>query len=191
MQRAVSLRRLIGLLVSLAPATASAQTAPPPTAPQVPAAAPNVAYSAPMSPQPLPDELTRARLIWTTMVAVQQANESGNYSVLRDIAAPQFQLVNDPSKLTEVFAGIRATHIDLSDTLLLAPTYSALPAIDNRGMLHLEGGFGLRPTAALFNLTFQWVSNRWKLFGISLGARSIATGVPPPAPPPPAARVKR
>lgn len=178
--------RIAGALVSLVPGTALAQAAPPaPT----PGPAPPVAYSAPVSTQPLPDELTRARLIWSTMVAVEQANESGNYSVLRDISSPSFQVVNDPSKLTQIFAGIRSTNIDLSNVLLLAPTYSTAPVIDNRGMLHLEGGFGLRPTAVLFSFTYQWVSNRWRLFGISLGARSISSGfttAPAPAPASPA-----
>jgi hypothetical protein len=77
---------------------------------------PSVAYSAPVSTQPLPDELTRAKLIWTTMVAIEQANESGNYSVLRDIASPSFQVANDPSRLTQIFAGIRSANIDLSNT---------------------------------------------------------------------------
>lgn len=163
-------------MAALVPGTASAQSAPAVAPPQ---AAPPVAYSAPVSTQPLPDELQRARLIWTTMVAIQQANESGNYSVLRDISAPAFQMVNDPSKLGQVFNGIRATNVDLSNTLLLAPTYTRPPGIDNQGMMHLEGGFGLRPTAVLFSLTFQWVSNRWKLFGVSVGARSIASGVSP------------
>jgi hypothetical protein len=52
-------------------------------------------------------------------------------------------------------------------------------------MLRLSGAFGLRPTAVLFDLTFQWVSNRWRLFGVSLGARSISSGfAPAPAPAP-------
>jgi len=167
-------------------AAARAQSAPPPVvAPS--GAPPNVAYSAPVSTQPLPDELTRAKLIWTTMIAIEQANESGNYSVLRDISSPSFQVANDPSRLTEIFAGIRSTNIDLSNTLLLAPSYRQPPGIDGKGMMHLNGAFGLRPTAVLFDLTFQWVANRWKLFGVSLGARSISTGfTPAPAPATPA-----
>src|SRR3569623_1629176 len=171
--------RIAGALVSLVPGTALAQAAPP-----TPEPAPPVAYCAPVSTQPLPDELTRARLIWSTMVAVEQANESGNYSVLRDISSPSIQVVNAPSTLAQIFAGIRSTNIDLSNVLLLAPPYSPAPAIDNRGMLHLEGGFGLRPTAVLFSLTYQWGSNRWRLCGISLGARSISSGFTTPAPTP-------
>ena len=119
------------------------------------------------------------------MIAIEQANESGNYSVLRDISSPSFQMANDPSRLTQIFAGIRSTNIDLSNTLLLAPTYSQPPGIDGKGMMHLSGGFGLRPTAVLFDLTFQWVANRWRLFAVSLGARTISTGQPiaPPAAP--------
>lgn len=182
MLRTLAFRCIVGASVALVSETASAQTAPP-GAP-APAPAPNTTYSAPVSTQPLPDELQRARLIWSVMLAVQQANESGNYSVLRDISSPSFQTANDPSRLSQIFAGIRSTNIDLSNTLLLAPTYTRPPGIDNKGMMHLEGGFGLRPTAVLFSLTFQWVSNRWKLFGISLGARSIPSGISPPAAPP-------
>ncbi|MDV3455842.1 hypothetical protein RZN05_02515 [Sphingomonas sp. HF-S4] len=117
----------------------------------------------------------RARLIWSTMIAVEQANESGNYSVMRDIAAPDFQTQNDPAKLTAIFAGIRATNVDLSDTLMLSPTYTQTPSVDAQGMMHLVGGFGLRPTAILFDLTFQWVTNRWKLYRVAMGARSISS----------------
>lgn len=178
---------IAGAMVALVPASASAQAAPATTPAQVPAPTAGVAYSAPVSTQPLPDELTRARLIWSTMIAVEQANESGNYSVLRDIASPSFQAANDPSRLTQIFAGIRSTHIDLSNALLLAPSYSRPPTIDSHGMLHLTGTFGLRPTAVLFDLTFQWVMNRWTLFGISLGARTITSGYAeqPPAGPTP------
>jgi len=57
----------------------------------------------------------------------------------------------------------------------LAPSYRS-PAIDSKRMLRLSGAFRLRPTAVLFDLTFQWVSNRWRPFGVSLGGRSISSG---------------
>lgn len=83
----------------------------------------------------------------------------------------------------QIFAGIRSTNIDLSNALLLAPSCRQPLAIDSKRMLRLSGAFGLRSTAVLFDLTFQWVSNRWRLFGVSLGARSISSGFgPSPAP---------
>jgi hypothetical protein len=172
---------IAGALCALAPEMASAQAGS--LGKPVATPAPDVPFSAPVSTQPLPDELTRARLIWSTMIAVQQADESGNYSVLRDIAAPSFQIMNDPSRLSQLFAGIRSTYIDLSDTLFLSPKYAQSPSIDRQGRLHLIGAFGLRPTAILFDFTYEWVSNRWKLFGVSLGAQSLPSGLAPPSPP--------
>ena len=61
-------------LSALMPAALLAQTAAPP----------------PASSQPVPGELELAKLIWSTMAAVDHANQSGNYSVLRDISAPAF-----------------------------------------------------------------------------------------------------
>jgi len=70
----------------------------------------------------------------------------------------------------------------------LAQNFRAPDTIDDKGMLCLNGAFGLRPIAVLLDLTFQRVSNRWRLFGMSLGARSISSGFgasPAPAPAPP------
>lgn len=173
---------LLATLSVLAPSAALAQVAPPVAGP-APAPPSSVSYSAPVSTAPLPDETMRARLIWSTMIAIQQANESGNYTVLRDIAAPEFQAMNDPSRLSQIFAGIRSTHIDLSETLLRAPTYTQSPTIDKAGRMHLTGAFGLRPTGVFYDLTFEWVSNQWKLFGVSLGAQSLPSGFAAKLPP--------
>src|SRR5690606_8462164 len=57
----------------------------------------------PPSAQPVPGSLELAKLIWSTIAAVDHANRSGNYSVLRDISAQGFQINNDPSRLAEIF----------------------------------------------------------------------------------------
>src|SRR5690349_7835689 len=77
----------------------------------------------PPSAQPVPGSLELAKMVWSTLAAVDHANRSGNYSVLRDISAQGFQINNDPARLGEIFAGVRASRIDLSDVLLVAPTY--------------------------------------------------------------------
>jgi hypothetical protein len=140
----------------------------------------------PVSSVPVPDELEMSKLIWTTMAAVDHANLSGNYSVLRDLAAPGFQMANDPAKLTQIFTSLRLSGVDLSNTLLLGPTYTMPPRLEQPGLLRVKGLFGLRPTAIAFDLYFQWVNGRWRLFGVSIAPASIATQQPgpPPAPAP-------
>lgn len=128
---------------------------------------------------PVPGELELSKLIWSTMAAVDHANQAGNYSVLRDLAAPGFQIQNDPARLAEIFAPVRATRIDLSNTLLLAPTYTAAPQVVSAGVLRVQGFFGLRPTAIGFDLYYQWVQGKWRLFGVSITPSQIANEQPP------------
>ncbi|PHR18580.1 MAG: hypothetical protein COA41_09190 [Sphingopyxis sp.] len=136
----------------------------------------------PVSSQPVPNGLELSKLIWSTMAAVDHANQSGNYSVLRDNAAPGFQIINNPARLSEIFAGLRASRIDLSNTLLLAPTYSAPPAVVEKDVIRVRGAFGLRPTAISFDLYYQWVQGKWRLYGVSIGQESIANIQPETAP---------
>ena len=128
----------------------------------------------PVSSQPVPGGLELSKLIWTTMAAIDHANQSGNYSVLRDNAAPGFQIINNPARLAEIFAGLRTSRIDLSNTLLLAPSYSAPPAVVEKDVIRVRGAFGLRPTAITFDLFYQWVQGKWRLYGVSIGQESIA-----------------
>jgi hypothetical protein len=131
------------------------------------AQAPQPAAQAPVS-GPIPDDLQMARMVWSTMVAVDQANHAGNYSVLRDLSAPGFQAANDGAKLTQIFASLRGSGVDLTTTLLIPPTYRAKPALVRADMLHAQGYFALRPTAINFDLYYQWVGDQWRLFGISI-----------------------
>jgi hypothetical protein len=155
---------------------AFAQSAP------APQASPGVA---PASAVPVPDDLTLAKLIWVTMAAVDNANQAGNYSVLRDLAAPGFQINNDAAKLTQIFATLRASGIDLSNTLLLAPTYSGPPTIPQPGIFRVRGYFGLRPTAIMFDLHYQWIYGKWRLFGVSIAPATMTNVQPAPQSPPP------
>jgi hypothetical protein len=162
---------LIG--IGAMPAVAQVQQQPPP--------GPGVAQPL-VSPMPVPNQLELSKLIWSTIAAVDHANMAGNYSVLRDLAAPGFQTANDAARLTQIFAGVRQSGIDLSNALLLAPTYSAPPTMVAPDVLRVQGGFGLRPTAILFDLHYQWVGGRWRLFGISIGTQGIASEQPAPPP---------
>ncbi len=136
--------------------------------------------------QPVPSDLEMAKLVWSTMAAVDHANRSGNYSVLRDISANGFQINNDPSRLAQIFSGIRTARIDLGNALLVAPTYLAAPQQIQADIFEVKGVFALRPTQIYFDMYFQWEQGRWKLFGISLEPRALPTQLPgpPPAPQP-------
>ena len=140
------------------PAAAGAQGQPP-------AALPG---QAPPAARPVPSDMELARLIWATMITVDNANKSGNYSVLRDSSAQGFQIQNDPATLAQIFAGLRNNRVDLSPTLLVPPTYSAPAQYLEGDIIRAQGRFLLRPTAIGFDVLYQWEQGRWKLFGIDI-----------------------
>lgn len=158
------------LLLTSAPGIAQTpdadKKAPPPAdAKQAPAA----------SAAQMPDAYKLELLIRTTIIALNQANATGNYTVLRDLASPNFQSANDPARLAEIFAGLRARKLDLSPILVFPPKLVQPPAIGPDGRLRLTGFFDTKPERVIFDLMFEQVERDWRLFGVALE-------VAPPAP---------
>lgn len=152
-------------------------------APAAIAHTPTAPLQPPLSAQPVPSELELAKMIWSTLAMLDHANRSGNYSVLRDTSATGFQIQNDPARLAEIFSSIRQSRVDLSNALIVAPTYTAAPALLQPDVFQVKGFFQLRPTPIFFDLYFQWEQGRWKLFGISInpGTMSEPGALPRPA----------
>ena len=110
------------------------------------------------------------------MAAVDHANTTGNYSVLRDLGAPSFQSNNNAATLAGVFQAIRNSRVDLGNTLLVTPSYDIAPTLIEGRLMRVRGVFPLRPDAIAFDMLFQPYNGRWLLFGISVAPV-------PPAPP--------
>lgn len=113
------------------------------------------------------DQSVVDKLVWSTLIALDQANRTGNYSVLRDLGAPSFQTRNSAATLGGIFAALRDQRVDLSNTLMVSPVYLQPPAIQGAA-LRAKGIFPLRPSTIGFDLLFEDVSGEWRLLGISV-----------------------
>jgi hypothetical protein len=137
-------------------------------------------------------------LVRNTILALDQANKTGNYTVLRDLGAPGFQ-ANTAARLAEIFASQRRDNLDLSGVAVIDPQLTVLPQIEANGMMRMAGFFPSVPQQVNFEMLFAPVSGQWRLFGLSVNIGqsgpaapqpSSAAAAPPPAPattPPPAA----
>jgi hypothetical protein len=147
---------------------------------------PSVAPAAP-TPPPRPVEIDKNSaliLIRTTLIALQQANQTGNYSVLYGISAPGFQSVNSPERLSQIFANLRAKNFDLSGVVVLEPQLTVLPEIYSNGTMRMAGFFPSVPMQVYFELQFTPVQGRWRLIAIAVdvgGATPAAPSTPNPA----------
>ena len=123
------------------------------------------------APQPtVPSDDVLLLLIRSTLIALNQANVTGNYSVLRDLAAPSFREANSLEKLTQIFARMRQRNLDLAPILLIQPKLYRKAEITPKGMLRITGFFEIDPERVNFDLLYQPVQGRWRLFGISANA---------------------
>lgn len=127
-------------------------------------------------------------LVRSALLAVDQANKTGNYTVLRDLGAPGLQ-ANTAAQLAEIFASQRKRGLDLAGVAVLEPQLTLLPQIETNGMLHMAGFFPSVPLRLNFELLFAPADHQWKLFGISvdLGNNSPQAPDGPQAPAPTAA----
>jgi hypothetical protein len=105
-------------------------------------------------------------LVRSVLLTLNDANRSGNYTVLRDLAAPDFQARNSAADLALSFADLRQRNFDLFAVALIAPEFTAEAAFDASGKLRMAGFFATRPLRIKFDLTFQNVNGQWRLFAV-------------------------
>jgi hypothetical protein len=166
MVRRGAIRIACALLIAVGPAQAALGQA-------RPRAAPAPATARPAAPAavnlPAPDRLTSLKMLWSMMAAVDHANRTGNYSVLRDLGSAAFQSRNNPANLAAIFAGLRERNVDLADTLVVTPNWDIAPTLIQPQVLRMRGSFPLRPAAIAFDLLFTW-DQGWRLDAIAVQA---------------------
>ncbi len=119
-------------------------------------------------PPAVPDAKALQILVRNTVIAVNHGNLTGNYTVLRDLAAPGFASVNDASRLASIFRAWRDDDIDLSPIVLFDPVWTVDPRLDKKRRLRLKGYFATQPLQINFDLAYELIDNRWRLWGIAL-----------------------
>lgn len=127
-----------------------------------------------------PDSLSALKLIWSTMAALDHANQTGNYSVLRDLGAPSFQANNSAATLASTFQALRNQRVDVANALIVTPSFEIAPTMIEGGLLRTRGSFPLRPNPIGFDLLFQNVGGQWRLFGIAVVPLPTQQPSPPP-----------
>ena len=126
-------------------------------------------------------------LIRSSLVALGQANQTGNYTVLNQLGSANFRRNNTPERLAQIFAPFRSNNIDLSVVVFVTPQLTEAPRFEN-GRLRLIGYFPTRPMRVTFDLMFEPDGGQWKLFGLGVDLEQVVAapnaGVRPIAPGP-------
>ncbi|WP_454628116.1 hypothetical protein [Bradyrhizobium cenepequi] len=153
------------------PATARAQSDAAAAATKSAPAAPGTPASPKRPAQVSIDQATL--LVRATLLTLNDANRSGNYTVLRDLAAPEFQAKNSAADLALVFTEMRQTNLNLFSVILLTPQLTAAPEVDTGGRLRLSGFVPSRPKQVKFDLVFEATAGQWKLLNIGISTPQV------------------
>jgi hypothetical protein len=172
---------LVSLLLAAAPRHVVAQnrTQPPVVQPKQPSAQPAQAAAPELV---IPSAEIIVMLIRSTLLSLNDALRTGNYTVLRDLASPSFRETNNAGRLHEIFSGLSGQRIDLAAVAILAPKLPQSPSIDQSKRLHIAGYFPGEPIQVNFELVFEVVANQWRIYGISVNpAKPVSADAAPPA----------
>jgi hypothetical protein len=127
----------------------------------------------------MPDAEKIVLLVRNSLITLNDALQTGNFTVLRDMGAPGFREVNSAARLSQIFAGLVAKKVDLSAVAVIAPQLGQGPRLDQeKGMLHLKGYFPGDPVQINFELLYQAVNGHWRLFGISVQPGAAQSSAP-------------
>ena len=102
------------------------------------------------------------------MMALDQANKTGNYSVLRDPGEPDFILNNTVAHLADTFALLRNQKLDMSNAAILEPQITLQPQVEPNGMLHFAGFYPAGANQLKFEFLLQAVNQQWRLYGLAV-----------------------
>jgi len=117
----------------------------------------------------MPSAETIVLLLRNTLITLNDALQTGNYTVLRDRGAPGFSNANSAAKLSQIFANLQSRGIDMSVVSVLTPQLTEAPTLDQKAhMLRLKGYFPSQPVQINFEILYQVVGGRWRLFGMAV-----------------------
>lgn len=117
---------------------------------------------------PMPDKALAYSLIFEIIIAVNNANLTENYSVLRGLGAPDFQKKYDEEELDQLFAPLRQQKINLRQVVLVKPIITKSQYQPVKKLFRLKGHLPTTPVAAHFEIQFQYFQNRWRLYALNL-----------------------
>lgn len=115
----------------------------------------------------LPGEGVRDMLIVGTLLRFSDANQSGNYAVLRDLASRQFKSEYSAQSLSDAFKSFQNRDLKLDEVAIRDIDVADGGELIHDGVLRLEGHINLARFRLNYLLRFIYEDGAWKLYGLS------------------------
>lgn len=123
--------------------------------------------------QQVPQQEVLVILVQSTLLALNHANLTNDYSVMMKLSAGAMQTPQAAAQYSTGFAGFRENRIDMAPVLIYQPEWVYTPVIQD-GLLRLVGRFPTRPQEVAFDLSYIYEGNKWHVAVISVDIRDPA-----------------
>jgi len=131
------------------------------------------AFLAPAYAADVPSDDEQDVMIRSTLATFNDANMTGNYSILIAKASKQFQEQMSAEKLAAGTENFRKNHLFFESIVTDDYESSEKATIDQEGALNLAGVFKGDEIKVTYKLRFVQNANQWKLIGINVNATKI------------------
>lgn len=121
----------------------------------------------------VPSALIQEVLIKTYLLTLNDANITGDYTVLQARLAKPFRDQFDAARLKKVFKSFTEKKIDYGIIAAKKPIASSDSKIDNRGALILRGYFDTKPSRISYELDFVPSEGEWKPIKINVHVKPV------------------
>lgn len=135
-----------------------------------------------LSDRPIPTFASKSKpydpaalyLVRSTLMSLDDANQTGNYEVLRLLGSNSFQAANSASDLARIFSAQRDAGLDLAVAALQSPHQMAEPTIGADRLLRLSGSYDQPAGQLQFVLAYAADGGLWRLEAIHVAVKSPA-----------------
>ena len=122
----------------------------------------------PAHAQPAPDKVGQEILSKATLLTFNDANVTGNYTVLHAKLSKPFWDQFPSEKLKAVFKEFADKHIDFDLIAARTPVSSEEAVVNDQGVLKLYGYFDTKPSRINYQLEFIRSDGEWKAIKINV-----------------------
>jgi hypothetical protein len=115
-------------------------------------------------------------LIKTALLTLNDANITGNYTVLHAKLSKPFREQFTPDRLRQIFKSFADQKSDWGLISAQSPIPTAAAVIDRRGALLLRGFFDTRPSRLTYELDFLPSEGEWKPSKLNISVKPPSEG---------------
>ena len=123
----------------------------------------------------VPSPTAQEILIKTSLLTLNDAIVSGNYTVLHAKLAKPFREQFDPDRLKQAFKSFADQKIDMAAVSAAPPVATDDARIDDRGALLLRGRFDVDRSRLVYELDFLPSEGEWKPIGLHVSVKPVKT----------------